>query len=555
MNRIAVFVWTAIGVGTVALAQTGPLIDAQTWQAGVGVDQGGTTLLMNTDGDLDLETYPIIPQVLADSSVDVEFRLSPNGSVLYARAFGSALTGLCSSTKNQVYFFNIVQDNNTSGHLVTIFNGGLCTNGPGPDHDGLYEVPGRLQHIAYVVEPKDSPIDIRQSVHWINLNGVNESGSTELNVDVDGLYFDFTPDGFAVLVKHGIVDFLNTADYTLIDLCPSPRLGDSITSDVGGVLFGLPSPEPSASVIEKPPGSGEFVVRITHKDAGTDGMVDVPLTPCAGLPDTGACCDEGSCDETSAAACSGTYQGDGTSCPHPACSSTGACCNDGTCSIATSAACGGSYVGDATTCPNPACLLKANLSLSKLDDPDPVTAGECLSYDLEIANAGPDDATDVVVCDTLPPGVTFDAATSSPQCEESGGFVTCDMGALANGVTAPITIGVTVDPSTRELITNTAVVEARELDLDPSNNLAVQSTTVVASADLSVGKEGIPHPVCPGGILIYEIEVTNLGPSTATNVTIIDFNFNRSTVVVDHTEIGSKLMTIIQNCFRIICFE
>ena len=209
---IALFLWTTLGVGAVMFAQTGPLINAQTWHPGVGVDVGGTTLLMNTDADVDLEAYPIIPQVLADNTRDVEFRLSPNGSVLYARAFGSALTGLCSPTMNQVYFFNIVQDNATTGHLETIFNGGLCTNGPVPDHDGLYEVPGQLQHIAYLVEPKDAPIAVRQSVHWINLNGVNERGATELNVDVDGLFFDFTPDGFAVLVKHGTVQPPTTAD-------------------------------------------------------------------------------------------------------------------------------------------------------------------------------------------------------------------------------------------------------------------------------------------------------------------------------------------------------
>ena len=275
-------------------------------------------------------------------------------------------------------------------------------------------------------------------------------------------------------------------------------------------------------MVEEPPGSGDYVVRIVHPDAGTSGEVDVSLTPCTGTPSTGACCDQETCNETSAAGCSGRYQGDGTVCPHPACSSTGACCNDGACTVTTSGACGGVYVGDATPCPNPACLLKADLSITKVDDPDPVTAGECLAYDLEIANAGPDDATDVVVLDTLPSGVTFDPATSSPQCEESGGIVMCDLGALANGVVAAITIGVTVDPSTREIITNTAVVEARELDLDSENNLAAQATAVITSADLVVVKVGIPDSVCPGGILVYEIDVTNLGPSTATNVTITD---------------------------------
>ena len=49
----------------------------------------------------------------------------------------------------------------------------------------------------------------------------------------------------------------------------------------------------------------------------------------------------------------------------------------------------------------------ANLSVSKVDDPDPVTPGANLVYTITVTNAGPDAATSVNLIDSLPPGTTF----------------------------------------------------------------------------------------------------------------------------------------------------
>lgn len=504
---------------TTSFAQTGPLMGGQSWQGGVGPD--GSILRINTDGDPEPETYPIIPEVLANNSGDVEFLLSPNGSVVYARAFGSALSASCSPGGNQIYFFRPVQDTDATGHLETIFNGGLCINGP-PDHEGLYEVFGQGQHMAYAVEPVGTSAPTRQNVHWVNLNGFNDSGRTVLNVDVDGVFFEFTPDGFAALVKHGVATQPGDADYTLVDLCPSPRLGNSLTSDVGGVLFNLPNPEPSASVEEEPAGSGQLVVRIVHTDIGTTGQLDVALAPCSGTS-TGACCDGGECSVTTDGGCAGDYQGNGSTCPHPSCApTTGACCITGICSITSSGACAGSYQGDGAACPHPACEPKADLAITKSDSIDPVIAGLAMSYTLEVMNNGPNEATDVVVCDTLPPGVTFDAGTSSAGCDDFGNIVECTMPSLLNGASTSFDIGVTVDPTTRGLITNTATVEATQTDPNDTNDSAVEQTMVNASADLEVSKSDHPDPVAPSGTLIFEVTVDNLGPSTATRVTITD---------------------------------
>ena len=45
---------------------------------------------------------------------------------------------------------------------------------------------------------------------------------------------------------------------------------------------------------------------------------------------------------------------------------------------------------------------QANLSLQKIDTPDPVKAGKLLTYELKVSNAGPSLARNVLIVDDLP---------------------------------------------------------------------------------------------------------------------------------------------------------
>ena len=54
---------------------------------------------------------------------------------------------------------------------------------------------------------------------------------------------------------------------------------------------------------------------------------------------------------------------------------------------------------------------RADLSITKGDSPDPVTAGQNLTYTVKVTNSGPSTASAVTVTDTLPAGVTFVSAT------------------------------------------------------------------------------------------------------------------------------------------------
>ena len=53
---------------------------------------------------------------------------------------------------------------------------------------------------------------------------------------------------------------------------------------------------------------------------------------------------------------------------------------------------------------------EADLSITKTDSADPVLAGTDLTYTLSVTNAGPSDATNVVVSDPVPAGTSFVSA-------------------------------------------------------------------------------------------------------------------------------------------------
>ncbi len=55
---------------------------------------------------------------------------------------------------------------------------------------------------------------------------------------------------------------------------------------------------------------------------------------------------------------------------------------------------------------------EVDLAITKGDSPDPVRFGEALTYTLLVTNNGPQDATGVMVVDTLPAGVTFVSASA-----------------------------------------------------------------------------------------------------------------------------------------------
>jgi uncharacterized repeat protein (TIGR01451 family) len=200
--------------------------------------------------------------------------------------------------------------------------------------------------------------------------------------------------------------------------------------------------------------------------------------------------------------------------------------NTATASSVTSDPNSGNESGTATT----TVATSADLSVTKVDTPDPVTAGTNLIYTITVNNAGPSSAAGVSLSDTLPAGTTF-VSLSSPggwlcttPAVGAGGTVSCSNASVAIGnavFTLTVAVGAGVADGT--IITNTATASSSTSDPNTGNESGTATTTVgVGSADLSTTKVDTPDPVMAGTNLTYAITVTNVGPSNATTAALSD---------------------------------
>ena len=107
----------------------------------------------------------------------------------------------------------------------------------------------------------------------------------------------------------------------------------------------------------------------------------------------------------------------------------------------------------------------ANLALSMSASVSNVLIGTDFNYFIGVINYGPSTANNVLVSDTLPPGVTL--ITPQPT-STSGSTVTWNLGTLASGATTNLTL--TVQPNSLGTITNYAIASSDAAEPNPADN-------------------------------------------------------------------------------------
>ncbi|MBK7601246.1 MAG: DUF11 domain-containing protein [Acidobacteria bacterium] len=196
-------------------------------------------------------------------------------------------------------------------------------------------------------------------------------------------------------------------------------------------------------------------------------------------------------------------------------------------------------------------IARPDLAITKVDDPDPVIAGNTLTYTIEAINNGPSCAQDVMITDPLPQGTVFLTATPStggvaagtnPAVGANGTVKYTWPGLTGPGVKRTLTITVRVCPDVAcdTVLSNTATVSYTPRipvpnpntgivwDVDPvtSNNTATATTTVKAQSDLSLAKSGPSSAqystTNQQSIVSYTLSFSNAGPSNAAGVMIVD---------------------------------
>ena len=152
-----------------------------------------------------------------------------------------------------------------------------------------------------------------------------------------------------------------------------------------------------------------------------------------------------------------------------------------------------------------------------------VFAGQSVDYIITATNAGPSTATNVIVQDNLPAGATFQTASGGYAL--SNGVVRWPGITLAPGTATTFTLTLLAPASVNSFL-NIALATSPVADPNPTNNNGSYTksrvtTSVTPSADVVVLLVGPPTAI-QGSNFVYNLTVTNAGPSTSSNLVVSD---------------------------------
>ena len=161
-----------------------------------------------------------------------------------------------------------------------------------------------------------------------------------------------------------------------------------------------------------------------------------------------------------------------------------------------------------------------DLAVGKTASTNSVKVGDTVVFTLLVTNLGPDIVTNVTVQDFLPVGLAYVSSSGVGTYSPTGGMWNFSAGAA--GVVSIRTI--TAQALSVGTYTNTAtIVASSATDTNSSNNSASAGVTVrPLQADLAIAKTASTNSIKAGGYMSFQLTVTNLGPDTATNVTVYD---------------------------------
>jgi uncharacterized repeat protein (TIGR01451 family) len=170
----------------------------------------------------------------------------------------------------------------------------------------------------------------------------------------------------------------------------------------------------------------------------------------------------------------------------------------------------------------------SDLSITGTGSPGQVASGAQITYSLTVSNAGPNDATGVVVTFPTPTGTTVGSAMASQGTIQgsspgSTGNVVFSLGAMANGAAATLSLTVNVQAAAGPTILASVSVTSNSTDPNLANNTVTISTPVTQTApssDLSITGTGSSSQVVTGAQFTYSFIVRNTGPDAAADVLI-----------------------------------
>jgi uncharacterized repeat protein (TIGR01451 family) len=142
---------------------------------------------------------------------------------------------------------------------------------------------------------------------------------------------------------------------------------------------------------------------------------------------------------------------------------------------------------------------ESDLSVVMTDSPDPVSAGQNLTYGIIVSNSGPLVSIQDTLTDAIPAGTTFVSATApagwtmtTPAVGGTGIVRWVLSGNFYSGGSATFGLVVAVDSSAVGTVENTATLTAGNIDAYLLNNTAHTSTTIGNVSPPPGGTAGLP---------------------------------------------------------------
>ena len=164
----------------------------------------------------------------------------------------------------------------------------------------------------------------------------------------------------------------------------------------------------------------------------------------------------------------------------------------------------------------------ADLEVAATASSASVLAGSDVTLTYTILNRGPNATSFAAFNTTVPAGAAVVAASAS-QGEtpiRSGNLVTANLGAMASGASATVTVIVRPGVAGSLVCTGTAA-SAAETDLNTVNNTASASIQVAwPVTDLACSVEAVQKPVVLKSNVVFSVVVTNQGLNTALGVVV-----------------------------------
>ncbi len=163
--------------------------------------------------------------------------------------------------------------------------------------------------------------------------------------------------------------------------------------------------------------------------------------------------------------------------------------------------------------------VMADLAVAKTGVPNPVAPGATLTYTLVVSNLGPDDATGVVVTDSLPAEVEYLQAAPAPI--SSPNPLVWNLGGLAAGASRSLTVTVHMFGWVTSTFTNTAAVGSLTPDSNPGNNIT-RAPVIPLQPGLTAVKTVAAGPFAPAQPFTYTIRIINTGGAPFATAALTD---------------------------------